>query len=415
MMSKAFTSLAGRLARIAGSGNRPRHDSFPPVGSSTPSMHSSRLVRHLLLVPALVAFGALAGCQKKHEPVAQAPAAVTVAAPVQQSVQNYQTFDGTASPLLVVDLEARVPGFLEQILFKDGSQVKKGDLLFVIEQDQYKQELNLNQAIYDQAKIEFDRQSTLLSQRATSQAAVDRARSDLQQASANLQLAKINFGYTEIRAPFDGVMGRHLVDVGNYLGGATGGIKLATIRQVSPLYIYFSMNEIELLKFLRSNTEQGVETSHALVGKVPVYAALQGDTGFPHEGMLDFAASDLSASTGTLQLRAQFPNANKSIVPGVYAKVLINTSKPRDALLVPFGAIMNDQQGAYVFVVDAQNKAQRRVIETGQRFGALMEVTQGLKADDKVVINGFVTLSPGQPVKADTGTIEPARLPGKGA
>ena len=357
---------------------------------------------------AVVALG-LAGCEKKAPPE-QPPAKVTVSQPVKQSVQSYVTFDGTAAPLLYVSLEARVPGYLEQILFKDGAKVKKDDLLFVIEQDQYKEEVALNQAIYDEAKIEFDRQSTLLAQKATSQAAVDKARSELQQAQANLALAKINLGYTEVRAPFDGVMGRHLIDVGNYLGSSPDGIKLADIRQVQPLYIYFSMSQTELLAYIRmaGNTDN-MATG---VGTLPIYAALQGDEGFPHVGVLDFAASDLSTDTGTLQLRGQFANEKGAIVPGVYAKVLVYYGPKRDSLLVPFGAVMRDQQGPYVFVVGQDKKAERVNITTGQKFGELIEVTKGVAESDQVVINGFITLSVGKAVDAQTGKIEPAKLPG---
>jgi len=353
----------------------------------------------------------LAACDKP-KPVALPAAKVTAAKPVQQEVQNYATFDGTASARLLVNLEARVPGYLDKILFKDGATVKKGDLLFVIEQDQYKEQVALNQAIYDEAQIEFDRQTGLLAQKATSQAAVDKARSQLQQARANLSLAKINLGYTEVKAPFDGVMGRHLIDVGNYLGNSPDGIKLAEILQVSPLYIYFSMNEIELLNYLRMNPVNSDRAGGSLVGKLPVYAGLQGQQGFPYEGVLDFAASNLDVRKGALQLRAIFPNKDLSIVPGVYARVLVNYGEKRNSLLVPFAAVQRDQQGAYVFVVDKDNKVQRNNIETGQKFGALVEVVKGLSADDQVVINGFVTLSVGQTVDPQAGQIAPAQLPG---
>jgi membrane fusion protein, multidrug efflux system len=353
----------------------------------------------------------LTACDKPKPP--QMPAVkVTVAKPVQQTVQSFATFDGTASPYLYVNLEARVPGYLEQILFKDGAQVKKNDLLFVIEQDQYQQQVALNQAIYDEAKIEFDRQSTLLAQKATSQAAVDQARSQLQQAQANLNLAKINLGYTEVRAPFDGVMGRHLIDVGNYLGSSPDGIKLAEIRQISPLYVYFSMNEMELLTYLRMERQAGRVTAGTMVGKLPVYVALQGDTGFPHQGVLDFAASDLNVRTGTLQLRGRFDNQDRSILPGVYAKVLVYYGDKRDSLLLPTEVILRDQQGTYVFLIGADNKVERRNVQTGQSFGALTEIAQGLKPEDTVVINGFVTLSVGQTVSPESGTIAPAQLPG---
>lgn len=353
----------------------------------------------------------LTACEKPKPPV-MPPAKVTTANPAKQTVQDYITFDGTAASLLHVNLEARVSGYLEQILFKDGAKVKKDDLLFVIEQDQYKEEVALNQAIYEEAKIEFDRQTTLLAQKATSQAAVDKARSLLQQAQANLALAKINLGYTEVRAPFDGVMSRHLIDVGNYLGSNPNGIKLAEIRQVQPLYIYFSMSETELLQYIRMSRQDGQQTSGQGVGKLPVYAALQGDKGFPHEGVLDYAASNLDTSTGTLQLRGEFPNADGTIVPGVYAKVLVYYGDKREGLLVPFATVMRDQLGHYVFALGKDNKVERKDLTLGQRFGPLVEVSKGLSADDQVVINGFVTLSVGQSVEPQTGKIEPVKLPG---
>jgi RND family efflux transporter MFP subunit len=365
-----------------------------------------------LSVGLLVGVSVLLSACDKPKPPELPPAKVTVAKPVQQTVQNYQTFDGTAAPLLLVNLDARVPGYLTKINFKDGATVKKDDLLFVIEQTQYKDQVALQQAVYDQAKIEFDRQSTLLQQKATSQAAVDNARSQLQQAQASLSLANLNLSYTEIKAPFDGVMGRHLIDVGNYLGSSPNGIKLAEIRQIDPAYIYFSMNEVELLTYMRMMRSAGQQVQGQGVGNLKVYAALQGDTGYPLEGVLDFAASDLDVSTGTLQLRGLFPNADKRIVPGVYAKVLVYFGGKRNSAMVPSAVVLRDQQGDYVYVLGPDNKVQRQNITIGQSYSHLVEVTKGLKADDQVVINGFVTLSVGQTVVPGTGKIEPAVLPG---
>jgi len=270
----------------------------------------------------------------------------------------------------------------------------------------------LNKAIFEQAQIEFDRQSKLLSQKATSQAAVDEARSKLQQAQANLALAQINLGYTEVKAPFDGVMGRHLIDVGNYLGNNPDGIKLAEIRQLSPLYLYFSMSETELLQLKRGN-QAATQTAAMQVGQTPIYAALQGEEGFPHHGVLDFVASDLSTQTGAMELRAVFDNTDGALVPGMYAKVLAYYGAARQGLLVPFAAVMRDQQGHYVFVVDADKKAARQNVTLGQRFGSLAEVRQGLSGTDQVIIDGFVTLSAGAPVDAQTKKLEPAPLPGR--
>lgn len=370
--------------------------------------------RHLWLGLALAGLVFIAACKPQHpEAPPSPPIDVTVAKPVQQPVRNYQMFDGTVAASREVSLEARVPGYLDQINFQDGARVKQGDLLFVIEQDQYQQQVKLSEAIYQQAKQENDRQNTMLAQRATSQAAVDKARSDLQQAEANLALARINLGYTEIRAPFDGVMGRHLIDAGNYLAAGVSGVQLATIRRLQPVYVYFSMNENDVLRFMRANGES-IKAGERLVGSLPVYAALQGEDGFPHTGVLDFAASDLGSSTGALELRASFPNTELGMVPGMYAQVLVFSGPARQALLLPFDAVMSDQQGQYVFVVDDKQTAQRRNVATGQRQGALIEVTQGLEAGDAVVINGIVALSAGRQVKAAEGTIEPVALPGHG-
>lgn len=384
------------------------------TSSAIPHRIPASATRHLWLGLVLAGLAFVAGCKPQHaEPPPNPPIDVTVAKPVQQSVRNYQVFDGTVAASREVNLEARVPGYLDQINFQDGAQVKQGDLLFVIEQDQYQQQLKLSEAIYQQARQENDRQTTMLAQRATSQAAVDKARSDLQQAEANLALARINLGYTEIRAPFDGVMGRHLIDAGNYLAAGVSGVQLATIRRLQPVYVYFSMNENDVLRFLRANGES-IKAGERLVGSLPVYAALQGEDGFPHAGVLDFAASDLGSSTGALELRGSFPNTDLGMVPGMYAQVLVFSGPDRQALMLPFDAVMSDQQGQYVFVVDDKQTAQRRNVATGQRQGALIEVTQGLEAGDAVVINGIVALSAGRQVKATEATIEPAALPGHG-
>jgi len=355
---------------------------------------------------------ALVGCEKSAK-MEVPPAKATWATPVRQTVQDYATFDATAQAMNAVKLVARVPGYLTNILYKDGSDVKKGDLLFVIEQDQYKEQVALHQAVFDEAQIEYNRQMTLLGQKATSQAAVDQARSKLQQAQAQLELAKINLGYTEIRAPFDGRVSRHLIDVGNYLGSNPQGIELAEIRQLQPIYLYFSMNEMEVLNYLRANKDSAQRVSD-MIGKLPVYAQLQGEDGFPHKGVLDYVASNIDVKTGTLQLRARFDNESRHLLPGLYAKVLINYGPARESLLVPYEVVQRDQQGPYVFLLGSENKVQRRNIKLGQRYGSLVEVLDGLGDSDKVIVNGFVTLSDGQTVEPQQGRIEPAKLPGQG-
>ncbi len=347
----------------------------------------------------------LVGCKPAAQAPAAAPAKVTVAKPIQQSVRSYELFDGNVSALLSVDLVARVPGYLTKIEFADGAFVKKDQLLFVIEQDQYVQQVNLTKAVFAEAKIEINRQKALLKDNATSQASVDKANSAYLQAEANAKLAQLNLSYTEVRAPFDGLMGRHLIDVGNYLGSSPQGMKLATIQKINPIYVYFSINERDLLKF--KSTIPNAEQRKSMVNKLPVSVALQGEEGYPHAGVLDFAANLLNTSTGSLQLRAELPNDRGNLLPGLYAKVKVDYGEPREAILIPNATIQSDQQGDYVYLVDDANKAERRNVKRGQRFSHLIEITSGIKSSDTIIVNGFVNVKPGQVVSAETTTLKP--------
>lgn len=365
-------------------------------------MMASRMFGVLIALTAVVL---LSACDKKTTPKVSPPPSVTVAKPVSQDVRSFEVFDGNVAAYLSVDLEARVPGFLTKIAFADGAYVKKDQLLFVIEQDQYAQQVNLTRAVFQEAKIEITRQRALLKDNATSQSAVDKAMSVYLQAEANLKLAEINYGYTEVRAPFDGLMGRHLIDVGNYLGSSPQGVKLATIQKINPIYVYFSINERDLLKYQKRFGTESERKSQ--VNKLPVHVQLQGEDGYSHTGTLDFAANLLSTSTGSLQLRAELPNKNFSLLPGLYAKVRVEYGESRLAVLIPNTAVLTDQQGDYVFVIDDAKKAIRRNIKRGQRFAPLVEVTSGLAATDTIVINGFINVRDGVVVNPQLSTVAP--------
>lgn len=368
-------------------------------------MNNTMAGRMFGVLIALAAVALLSACDKKVAPKVSPPPAVTVAKPVSQDVRSFEIFDGNVAAYLSVDLEARVPGFLTKIAFDDGAYVKKDQLLFVIEQDQYAQQVNLTRAVFQEAKIEITRQKALLKDNATSQAAVDKAMSVYLQAEANLKLAEINYGYTEVRAPFDGLMGRHLIDVGNYLGASPQGVKLATIQKIDPIYVYFSINERDLLKYQKRFGTENERKSQ--VNKLPVHVQLQGEEGYPHTGTLDFAANLLSTSTGSLQLRAELPNKNASLLPGLYAKVRVEYGESRLAVLIPNTSILTDQQGDYVFVIDEAKKATRRNIKRGQRFAPLVEITSGLAPTDTVIINGFINVRDGLVVNPELSTVAP--------
>ena len=355
----------------------------------------------LLVFTAFIILVLLKSCGNQ---VKQTPVPVTTAQPLSQEIRSFATFDGIVDPYLTVNLDARVKGYLTKIGFADGAMVKKGDLLFVIEQDTYIQEVKLKQAIYTEAKIEYGRQKSLLKENATSQASVDKALSQFQQADANLTLAKINLGYTEIRAPFDGLMGRHLLDVGTYLDPSTKGVQLSTIQQISPIYVYFSINERDFLKFEQGQDQNAERKSE--VNTLPVFVGLQSETGYPHEGVLDYAANLISTDTGSLQLRGIFKNENYQLIPGLYARVMAQYGKPRQALLIPRTAVMSDQVGNYVFTLDAAKRAQRQDISLGQAFEKYVEVIKGLTASSQVVINGFINLSVNQIANPTVVTLE---------
>jgi RND family efflux transporter MFP subunit len=360
----------------------------------------------LLVLIALIAIICLKSCGKE---IKKTPTPVTIALPLSQEIRSFATFDGLVDPFLTVNLDARVKGYLTKIGFADGAMVKKGDLLFVIEQDQYIQDVKLKQAIYTEAKSEYGRQKSLLKENATSQAAVDKALSQFQQAEANLTLAKINLGYTEIRAPFDGLMGRHLLDVGTYLDTSTKGVQLSTIQQISPIYVYFNINERDFLKFEKGQDQNAERKSE--VNKLPIFVGLQDEVGYPHEGILDYAANLISTETGSLQLRAILKNEKYKLIPGLYARVMAQYGEPRQALLLPKTAVMTDQVGDYVFILDDAMRAQRQDIQLGQRFEKYVEISKGLTANSKVVINGFINLSINQVAKPTEATLEamPAR------
>lgn len=370
--------------------------------------------------PALAAAFALAllaaGCDEKNEYVPPPPPAVTVAKPVTQQVTDFLELTGSTSAFQSVDLVARIEGFLQSIDFADGATVPKDQLLFVIEPAPYEAKLAQAQASVDQttaalatAQSEYDRQGRMIKDKATSQESLEQAQSnlatakaDLEQANANLTLAQINLSYTQVKAPFDGRMGRHLVDVGN-LVGAGAPTTLATIEQIDPLYVYFTLNEIDVLRVKEAMRQRGVEK--APVGKLPIFVGLQTEEGYPHQGTLDFVDLGLDTSTGVLQLRAQMANGDNVFLPGLFVRVRVPVSQPADGLFVPDAVVGYDQAGHYVLVVGADNKVERRTVEIGVLEGRLRQIASGLKADEKVVIDGTLRAVPGSPVTPTDGQI----------
>jgi membrane fusion protein, multidrug efflux system len=336
----------------------------------------------------------LGACGGKGTPARPPAPQVTIATPNRAEVRDVMQFDGTVSAYETVNLVARVTGFLQAVSFTEGEPVTKGQLLFLIEPDTYQQQVNLYQAQVDQARAEAQRQEILLRENAISKSSVETAASTLKQAEANLALARINLGYTQVRAPYDGIIGQKLVDVGNYVGSSPG-TTLGTLVRLRPIYVLFSVNEHDLLA-LRARMPPAERGKKPKLGVFPLSATLQGETAPSAQGVLDFIDNQLSTSTGTIQMRGRFPNDDYHLLPGLFAKISVNVGQPHEALLIPNIAIQSDQQGDYVFVVDGSGRIARQNVRSGGQYGSDREILAGLTTADQVVINGMSNASVGQ-------------------
>jgi len=353
-----------------------------------------------------------AGCGSS-APAPEAPPKVTVATPQTQQVTDYREFTGNTAATDSVTLVGRVEGYLEQIHFTDGAAVKQGDLLFTIQQTQYQAQLQqaqaqlaAQQAALVHAKTELARYTQLVKEDSAPATEVDRwqyeldsAQAGILGAQAQIELAKLNLGYTKVTAPFDGRMGRHLVDPGNVVGGAAQPTALATIERLDPLYVYFTISERDLLSIRAEHHGEG--RSEIEKREIPAFFGLLDDDDYPRQGRLDFAALSVTSTTGTLQARAIFPNPEPPVLPGLFVRVRIPSAAPHQALTVPGEAIAFDQQGEYVLVVNADGVVARRPVTTGAQLGERIVVKDGLAASDQVVIAGLQRAIPGRKVEAE--------------
>jgi RND family efflux transporter MFP subunit len=323
----------------------------------------------------------------------------TLAIAESRHIKDLVVLDGTVAPSQQVNLIARVAGNLDAIHFKDGQWVKKGDLLFSIERPPYLDQVKLNQARLDQANSDYARQKELLKENANSETNVEISLSNLRQAEANVDIAKTNLSYTEVRAPFDGVMGKHQVDPGNYVGASPGGTVLATIFQIAPVFVNAAVGENEAIRIRRQQAAMNKDVTKS-VGKTAVYAQLQGESENGEPGVLDFIDHQLNQTSGTVALRGIFPNANHHLIPGFYAKLTIEASDGRDAVVIKKAVVQTDQEGEFVYVVGSDNVAHRRAVHTALLPQENVEVTDGLKAGEKIVVEGYSRISDGLTVQA---------------
>ena len=346
------------------------------------------------------------GCTKKEKPV-PVPPSVTVVPTVMGNVISATEIIGQAKAYDEVDLVARVQGFLTKINFKEGTAVTKGQLLFQIEKDQYQAlvesaqaMLMKAQAVFDNAEITYNRQKKLFDENATAKknlddatAAYTEAKANVMQADAELTTAKLNLGYTTINAPFDGRIGFYTYSEGNLVG--PGSKKLANVVKLDPMRVQFNVSEVDLVN-LQLNR---LKDNSAAKAEYVVTIQFQNGTLYAQEGKISFADNKVNSSTGTILVEALFPNPDQVLVPGMYVKVAVKDKEQKPALLIPQSSIQESQLGKFVLVVGTDNKVSQRVIKTGIRSGPSIQVVEGLKEGDMVIVEGLQKVRLGAEVK----------------
>ncbi len=335
------------------------------------------------------------------------PPAVSVSPAVSRQVTETGDFIGRIIAIDKVDVVARVPGFIEQRNFTEGQQVKTGDLLFRIEQDTYKAAVDQQNANLAKAKatevnanLQLQRAQVLVRSENVPQATVDQlaaaeqsAQADILQAQALLEQAQVNLGYTEIHSPINGRIGLANFTVGNLVQPSSG--TLATIVSQDPIYVTFQASEADIIAYKKRIAASADKNPH-----VTIQIKLPDGTIYPHAGLTNFLDVQVEADTDTVVVRAQFPNPEGALIPGGIVGVIVQRGAPRSSLVVPQSAVLFDQAGHYVLVVDDAKKVEQRRVTTGSEQGRDVVVSDGLKEGELVIVDGIQKVHPGQVVSA---------------
>jgi membrane fusion protein, multidrug efflux system len=374
-----------------------------------------RWLRRVRIAPAgrlascLVALALLASCNKSNEAQAPAPPAPAVGVqPAQmQGVTRSYAFVGRVKAINIVQLRARVEGFLDKVLFTEGQDIKVGDLLFQIEKIQYqasvdqaKANLASAQAVQLNAQLQFNRAADLVKTQAVAQATLDQDRANLESAKASvlqnqaaLTLAQENLGYTDIMSPVDGRIGLIAYTHGNLVNASSG--VLATIVSQDPIYVQFPVS-VRQLDEIRTARRQ----EDGKLIKIEIVARLPGGQEYAHPGVWNYTDTQVDQQTDTLVMRATLPNPERQLVDGEFVTVELKERQEQQRLVVPQAALQVDQAGNYVLVVNGEHKVELRRVTTGVAQGTDVVIQSGLREGEAVIVDGVQKVRPGQEVNA---------------
>ncbi|MFG0332004.1 MAG: efflux RND transporter periplasmic adaptor subunit [Maioricimonas sp. JB049] len=394
------------------------------------------------------------GCtQSGNEYQPPPPPKVTVATPLVQTVTQFVEEIGETEAVERAEVRARVRGFLEEIRFQPAQAVEKGDVLYVIEQDEYIAAQSAAQAALTAAEaaievadasisnaevegtrsnLEYERQKSLFEQDATTRSDYERAvanrdaavaalnsaqasrsaaLADRNKARAQLEQAELDLGYTEVQAPISGHVTRTLIKLGNLV---ESGSHLATIVSRNPIYANFSISDRQALRLQEARLERTTPSERAEfdLTAIPVFLKRELDTNYPFAGHLNYIDQEgVDQGTGTLALRAIFDNPDRRLLPGLFVSLRVPVGEFENALLIPEKAVGRDQIGTFVLVVNAEDVVQRKEITTGPRYGDMIVIETGLDPSDRVILEGVQRARPGNPVTATEVTLSPVEMP----
>jgi RND family efflux transporter MFP subunit len=372
------------------------------------------------------------GCQPKNPPVVELPPAVVdVSQPLERTVTDYQVFTARTQAVQSVDLKARVTGYLTKIKFKDGDMVKEGETLFQIDDRPYKAALDQAKAALEVAKaalvktqadydiglkVQKDNPGAISEQEIVRRlGARDEAKGNIDEAKASLETAQLNFDWCSVTSPLTGRTTRHLVDVGNMVNQNV--TNLVNIVSLKPMWAYINVDQTTA-KRVQTLVRAG-KLKAFREGNIPVGMAVGvgSESSFPTPGVIDYVSNQLDPSTGTIQMRATFPNDNEQLVAGVFARIRVPISDAHQALLINDRAVGTDQGKKFILVVTDEDKVESRFVEIGQLFDSLREVmryltvtepgpdgkdvtkqVEVLKPTDRVIVNGLQRVRPNDKV-----------------